>query len=449
MLAEHFDLALIGGTCVIETPRGALKEEQLDLGISQGKISYLGQIASHKADKIISCQGLHILPGLIDSQVHFRDPGMEHKEDLGTGTAGAVLGGITSIFDMPNTKPPTTNALNFSDKITRAKNKAWCNFAFYVGASPDNIEKLSDLEKLPGCCGTKIFMGSSTGDLLVEEDEIIEQVLKHTQRTVSAHCEDENRLKQRFELVNTDEPGDVHKHPVWRDEETALLATQRLLSIAEKLGRQVHILHVTTKQEMQLLKTKKQVASVEVTPQHLTLFAPDCYDRLGNLAQMNPPIRSLDHQEALWAGINDGTVDVLGSDHAPHTREEKSQNYPSSPSGMTGVQTTLPVMLNHVANGRLSLLKLVELLAKNPARRFGMANKGSIQVNGDADLTLIDTQAKREIKNSWIASRCGWTPYDGMHVTGWPVSTLIHGHITMRDDQVLGSPRGQTIEFCK
>jgi dihydroorotase len=289
-------------------------------------------------------------------------------------------------------------------------------------------------------------MGSSTGNLLVADDDTLLQVLRSGFRRVAVHAEDEYRLRKRRPLAEAD---DAHPrlHPVWRDEETALRATTRLLRLASEAHRRVHVLHVTTAEEMALLRGHRDIATVEVTPQHLTLEAPDCYDRLGTLAQMNPPIRGARHREALWRAVLDGTVDVLGSDHAPHTRAEKAEPYPKSPSGMPGVQTLLPVMLDHVNAGRLSLLRLVDLTSAGPARVFNIAGKGRIAAGYDADLTLVDLGATRTITNDWIASRCGWTPFAGMKVTGWPAATIIRGRLVMREGELLGKPSGRPVRF--
>lgn len=391
-------------------------------------------------------RGLTVLPGLIDSQVHFREPGMTHKEDLETGTRGAALGGITSIFEMPNTIPPTTTEELFRDKQKRAQGRAWIDYAFFIGGSPDNVDELARLERLPGTPGLKIFMGSSTGTLLVEDDETLEKIFRSGRRRVTVHSEDERILRANKKIAQ--ESGDVKMHPVWRSVESAVSSTERVIRIARKTGRPVHVLHVTSAEEMEILGKNKDVASVEVLPQHLTLFAPDCYERLGTYAQQNPPIREKRHLEALWKAVQTGIVDVMGSDHAPHTREEKSQKYPGTPSGMPGVQTTVPLMLNHVHEGRLSLERFVELMTLGPCRVFNVLNKGRIAPGFDADFTIVDLKAERTIENKWIAGRSGWTPFDGMKVRGWPKMTIVRGHLVMQDDQLLESPRGESVSFA-
>ncbi len=318
--------------------------EFIDIGIKNGKIDTLGNLKSKKSSQIINCHDLTIIPGVIDTQVHFRDPGLTHKEDIETGSKSAVLGGVTAFCEMPNTIPLTDCEKELSKKIEKSNKVAWCDFAYFIGATEENISNLNRYEKLSGCAGVKIFMGSSTGDLLVENEDKLLQIMSNGERRVAVHAEDERRLKERFNLFkNSSTP---HDHPKWRDPTSALLATKKIIKIAYQVQRPLHILHVSTALEMKLLKEVKDIISVEVTPQHLTLNSPDCYDELGTFAQMNPPIRTRYHQKELWKGIYNGTVDVIGSDHAPHTIEEKNKAYPSSPSGMPGVQTMLPVMLD-------------------------------------------------------------------------------------------------------
>jgi dihydroorotase len=439
-VSETFDLVIHGGT--VFTPGGPV---EADIGVIAGRTAFIGDLKAAKAAVRYDASHLMVLPGVIDEQVHFREPGPTHKEDLESGTRGAVLGGVTALFEMPNTDPPTTTEAAINDKLARAKGRAWTDYAFYVGASPENAEELGRLERLPGVCGIKMFMGSSTGSLLVADDANVARVLASGSRRVTVHSEDDMRLQERSALVR--DGADVAMHAEWRDVETAVRSTQRLLSIARQHHRRVHVLHVTTAEEMDLLSQHKDIATVEVLPQHLTLAAPECYQRLGTLAQMNPPIRDVRHRDALWAAINAGVVDCIGSDHAPHTLEEKAKPYPRSPSGLTGVQTLLPLMLDHLAQGRLSLARLVDLTSAGPARIFGIAGKGRVARGYDADFTVVDLKAKRTITNAWIASRAGWTAFDGMDVTGWPKATIIRGQIVMRDDALNGPPAGAAVRF--
>jgi dihydroorotase len=440
-VSQTFDLIVRGG--IAATPNGIA---HCDVGVRDGRVAALGEIAGD-AGETIDATGLHVLPGVIDTQVHFREPGLEHKEDLETGTRAAAMGGVTAIFEMPNTTPPTIRTADIEDKISRATGRAWCDFAFFAGAAEENVGDMPALERLPGCCGIKIFMGSSTGSLLVADDDMLEAVLRSGSRRCAIHAEDEPRLRERLKLVR--DGADVSMHPVWRDEETALRATQRIVALARKAGRRIHVLHVTTAEEMAFLAGHKDLVTVETTPQHLTLAAPDCYERLGTFAQMNPPIRDAHHRDALWRAVFDGVVDVIGSDHAPHTKEEKAKPYPQSPSGMPGVQTLVPLLLDHVANGRLTLERFVDLTSAGAQRIYNIAGKGRIALGYDADLTLVDLKARWTIENDWIASRCGWTPFAGMKVTGRPVATIIRGLSVMRDGVLVGKPRGQAVRFTE
>src|SRR3954453_16139106 len=434
-----FDTILKSGTVVNQDGEGVR-----DIGIANGRIAEIGALGSAGAAEVIDCKGLHILPGVIDTQVHFREPGQTHKEDLETGSRSAVMGGVTAVFEMPNTDPLTVTEQNFPDKVKRGHHRMHCDFAFFIGGTRENVADLPELERAPGCAGVKVFIGSSTGALLVEDDESLRRIMKVIRRRAAFHAEDEYRLNARKGLRVE---GDPRSHPVWRDEPAALMATQRLVKLARESGKRIHVLHISTKQEIAFLRDHKDVASCEATPHHLTLTAPDCYERLGTLAQMNPPVRSADHREGIWYGIEQGIIDVLGSDHAPHTLEEKAKSYPASPSGMTGVQTLVPVMLDHVNAGRLSLERFVDLTSTGPARLFNIARKGRIAAGYDADFTIVDLQRRETISNRWIASTCGWTPYDGMAVTGWPVGTIVRGNVVMWEGELTAPSLGEAVRF--
>jgi dihydroorotase len=429
-----------GGTVVTPWQVGVA-----DIGVRGGRFAAIGQNLDAGGAEVVEARGLHVLPGVIDTQVHFREPGLEHKEDLATATAAAALGGVVGVFEMPNTKPSTTTPEMIADKFARAKGRARVDHAFYIGGEASNADRLGEWERLPGVPGVKVFMGASTGSLLVSDDATLERIVSGGRRRMAVHCEDEPRLLERKNLIPAG--ATAHWHPVWRDEVSALRATQRLLAIARRHRRPVHTLHITTAEEMDFLRTQRDLATVEVLANHLTLAAPDCYDRLGSLAQMNPPVRTERHRTALWAAVADGTVDILATDHAPHTREEKAQPYPASPSGMPGVQTLVPVMLDHVHHGRLSLQRLVDLTSAGPQRVFGLSAKGRIACGYDADLTLVDLRAERVIEDAQQATKVGWTPFHGMHVTGWPMATIVRGSVVMRDGQLIGSPSGAPMSF--
>lgn len=452
---KNYDLLIKNGTCYLpknpSSPWSSCEPQNVDIGIKDGQISVIGDLQAASANKTIDASGLTVLPGLIDTQVHLREPGLTHKEDILHGTKGAVLGGITGVFEMPNTFPTTIDATALNAKLAIAEKSAYCNYAFYVGASTDNIDKLAELEKLPGCSGIKVFMGSSTGSLLVSDEEQLEQAIKTGERRMAFHCEYEPLLIENKKLVE-DNPGNVHLHPEWRNTEVALTATKIIVRLAKKHNRRVHILHITTKDEMQFLREEKQgdLISVETTPQHLTLNAPDCYDDLGTLAQMNPPIRSKDHQDGLWEGVDNGTVDIIGSDHAPHTLEEKLNfEYPNTPSGMTGVQTSVPLLLNHFNNDKISLERIIQLMCTTPCRLFGLKNKGAIHTGFDADFTIVDLNKTKVISNDWIASVSKWTPFNGKTVKGWPTHTVVAGKLVMENDEVLCEAAGNPYTFEK
>jgi dihydroorotase len=440
-MSESFDLLIRGG--IVATPGGIAAA---DIGVIDGRIAAIGALSGATAAEIFEAKGLHVLPGVIDSQVHFREPGNAHKEDLESGSRAAVLGGVTGVFEMPNTFPPTTTRAAIADKLARAENRMHCDYAFYVGATPANLGALGELERMAGVCGVKAFLGSSTGTLLLSQEKDILAALKSGTRRMAVHSEDEDRLEARKGERVT---GDVRSHPVWRDVETARASTERVLRLAKEAHRRLHVLHVTTGDEIPLLAAAKDYATAETTPQHLTLAAPECYERIGTYAQMNPPIRDASHREALWAAVNNGVIDVIGSDHAPHTREEKDKTYPDTPSGMPGVQTLVTILLDHVNAGRMSLERFVDLTASSPQRIFGIAGKGRIARGYNADFTIIDLKLKKKIENKWIASTCGWTPFDGMTTQGWAVATLIRGRTIMRDGALVAAGQGAPLRFVE
>ena len=433
------DLIIKNGSCFIE---GNLVKT--DIGITKNKISHIGNLENENSNKIYDAENLIVLPGCLDTQVHFREPGSTDAEDLNSGSRAAIVGGITGVFEMPNTNPPTSNKKEFQNKLNLAKNRMYCNYAFYFGATPENQEELADLKSLEGCCGVKLFAGSSTGNLLVHKEEDIEKVFASTSKIVSVHSEDEEILNQRKKLR---EKGNVLTHPIWRNEESAISSTRRIVKIALRLNKKAHILHVTTKEEVDFLSQNKGNITFEITPQHLTLTSPECYEKLGTFAQMNPPIRDKSHYDRLWYAVRNNYNDTIGSDHAPHLKENKLKDYPETPSGMPGVQTLMPVMLNHINEGRLKLEQLIKLLCENPVKIFGIKNKGYIKKDYDADFTIIDMNKVIEIKNEKIESKCGWSPFNGLKFKGTPVATIINGKIKMKDGVILGDPEGTPLQF--
>ena len=437
-MSENFSLIIKNGSCYIDG-----KLTQTDVGLLDNKIKKIGKIELNSS-KVFDATGKVVLPGIIDTQTHFREPGSTDVEDLESGSRAAVLGGITSLFEMPNTNPPTSNLLEFDKKLQLAKNRMHSNYAFYFGATPDNIEQLSKLKDVEGCCGVKLFAGSSTGKLLVDKEADIEKVISNSDRIVSIHSEDEEILNLRKKFIKKN---NVHSHPEWRNVEVAISSTRRVVKIAERYNKKIHVLHVTTKEEVDFLAMHKKNVTFEITPQHLTLFAPDCYNELGTYAQMNPPLRTKEHYDRLWVAIKNNIADVLGSDHAPHSKENKDKEYPNTPSGMPGVQTIFPVMLDHVNNNKLTLEQLIKLMCENPCRIFGIKNKGYIKEGYDADLTIADMNKEVIIKNEMIASKCGWTPFNNHKVKGFPVGTFVNGNLVMSDGKIILESKGTPLQF--
>ncbi|MBI0433732.1 dihydroorotase [Roseomonas sp. KE0001] len=434
-----YDLILRGGRCVL--PWG---EAEADIGVRAGRIAAIGALGGATAEREIDCRGLHVLPGLIDPHVHLRDPGDPAVETIPTGTRAAVLGGIATVFDMPNTTPSITTQKALEEKRAYAQGKSWCDIGFYVGAGKSNIPELAALELEPDVCAVKVFAGSSTGDLLVEDDASLERVMRSGRRRVCYHSEDEYRLQERKPLYAAGGPHRLHAE--WRDVECAFLGTRRLMALARETGRPAHILHVSTAEELAYLRDFRDVATVEVLVNHLSQ-TDEAYDRLGGYAVMNPPIRDERHMRAAWAAVADGTVDCIGSDHAPHSRANKEKPWPATAAGLTGVQTLVPIMLDHVNAGRLSLGRMVDLMAAGPARVYGAVTKGRLAAGFDADFTIVDLRKTRTIEERWIVSPCGWTPFAGQSCTGWPVMTLVRGHLVMREDEILGEAIGAPALF--
>ncbi len=437
-MSDNYSLIIKNGSCYIDG-----KFENIDIALSANKIKKIGKIDLNSS-KVFDATGKIVLPGAIDTQVHFREPGANDAENLESGSRAAVAGGITSVFEMPNTNPPTSTFKEFNNKLSSARNRMFCNYAFYFGATPDNMKELALVNTLEGCCGVKLFAGSSTGNLLVSQEKDIEKVISSSSKIVSIHSEDENILLSRKKFIKD---GDVTSHPIWRNEECALESTKRVVRLAQKHKKKIHILHVSTKEEIDFFSKKRDGVTFEITPQHLTLYAPDCYKNLKTLSQMNPPLRSKDHYDRLWDAVEENLVSTIGSDHAPHTKEEKNRKYPSSPSGMPGVQTLLPVMLDHVNKGKLKLEKLIKLVCENPCDLFGIKNKGYLKENYDADFTIVDMNKEVLIKDEWIESKCGWTPFNNYKVKGFPVATIVNGEIVMENSKIISPAKGKPLNF--
>ena len=390
----------------------------------------------------IDAEGLTLLPGVIDPQVHFREPGLEHKEDLFTATCACAKGGVTSFLEMPNTRPLTTTQQALDDKLQRAQNKCLVNYGFFIGATAENLPDLLLANPTPGI---KIFMGSMHGQLLVDQQEVLEAIFAKGKRLIAVHAEDQARINQRrqeFAGIH-----DVAVHSQIQDNQAALLATQQVLKLSEKYQRRLHILHMSTAEEAELLRQHKPSwVTAEVTPQHLFLNT-SAYEKIGTLAQMNPPLRSPHDNEVLWQALHDGVIDFIATDHAPHTLEEKAQPYPNSPSGMPGVETSLPLMLTATAQGRCTVAQVVNWMSTAVAKAYGIPNKGAIAPGYDADLVLVDLQTYRPVLREEILSKCGWSPFEGWNLTGWPTYTIVGGEIVYEKGKLHTQVRGQALTF--
>lgn len=398
----------------------------------------------------IDATGLTLLPGAIDPQVHFREPGLEHKEDLRTASHACAKGGVTSFLEMPNTKPLTTTQATLQDKLDRAASKCVVNYGFFIGATAD---QLPDLITASPVCGIKIFMGSMHGPLLVDEEPILDQIFAMGQqpgqtgygRLIAVHAENQDRIRQRREqFAGITDPA---IHSQIQDNQAALEATQLALKLARKHRRRLHILHMSTGDEANLMRQDKpEWVTCEVTPQHLLLDV-SAYETIGTFAQMNPPLRSPEDCAILWQALLDGVIDFIATDHAPHTLEEKAQPYPNSPSGMPGVQTSLPLMLTQAAAGRCTVAQVAQWMSTNVAKGFGIPNKGAIAPGLDADLVLVDLDNYRPVLREEMLSKCGWSPFEGWNLTGWPVYTIVGGQVAYENGQVNESVRGRALRF--
>ena len=406
---------------------------QGDLRVVDGIITTIapnGVIDPLFGEIVIDGTGLHLLPGAIDPHVHFRDPGHPEKEDLESGSRAAASGGITSFLDMPNTLPNATNRAALKEKLSLASKKAVTHHGFFIGATSNNTADLRSVEGMEGVCGIKIFMGSSTGDLLVHEQRHLEDIFANTGGVIATHAEDENRLQSR--IPQFAHRKDIAAHAECRDVECALIATKRASALAKDHDHRLHIVHLTSGAEADWLSLNKgDLITTEVCTQHLT-FDQDDVEELGVRALMNPPIRYTEDRDTLWKRLKDGTIDCVVTDHAPHTLESKSVGYPQAPAGMPGVETSLPVMLTHAMDGKCSVSDVVNWMCAGPARVYGMKNKGSLIEGYDGDLTIVDLETRRVINDSDTWTTVGWTPYAGRELTGWPMYTIVDGVVVHR-----------------
>lgn len=417
---------------------------QQDVLLKDGKIASLGSIPESQAAQIIDGKDLYLLPGALDPQVHFRDPGLTWKEDLRTGSMAAAAGGVTGFFDMPNTKPSTITIGGMAERKAIAAEKCIVNYNFFIGATNTNLDVLNDVENVPGI---KIFMGSSTGDLLVSDTKDLDHIFGNGSRLIAVHAEDDDIINAAAEIYKNST--DFNHHQFVRPADAALKATTLAVELSIKYQRRLHILHMTTRDEVEYLKIQKSKApiSAEVCPQHFLLSAPYIYEKLGAYAQMNPPIRDLKHGEALWSGLVDGTIDCIATDHAPHTHEEKANPFGKAPSGMPGVETSLPLLLDRANRGMCRLEDVVKWMCEKPVELYQVKNKGYIREGYDADLVLVDMGKQKQIKNGELMTKVNWSPYDGWKTKGWPVTTIVNGNIVFQDGEIHETIKGQEIQI--
>ncbi len=413
-----------------------------DVRITGEQIDQIGPNLDPNVNQLIDADGLTLLPGAIDPQVHFREPGLEHKEDLNTASRACARGGVTSFLEMPNTNPLTITQSALDDKLARAAQKSLVNYGFFIGATPKN---LPDLRTATPTCGIKIFMGSAHGALLVETEQDLEPIFAEGTRLIAVHAEDQARILERRKVYagNTD----PSIHSVIQDNKAALNATELALKLSKKYQRRLHILHLSTAEEAELLRLDKPAwVTAEVTPQHL-LLNNESYGKLGTLLQMNPPIRSAHDNAVLWQALLDGVIDFIATDHAPHTLEEKAKGYPNTPSGMPGVETSLPLMLTQAVEGRCTVAQVVNWMSTAVAKAYGIHNKGAIAPGYDADLVLVDLKTYHPVLREELQTKCGWSPFEGWNLTGWPVVTLVGGQVVFDHGQIQAHVRGKALRF--
>lgn len=437
-MALCFD-TIIKGAAVV-TSNGT---QEADIGILDGQIAGLGSFSPANSRAVVEARGLHALPGCIDLQVHFREPGMTHKEDMSTGSRAAILGGVTCVMESANTSPPVVDAESLRAKMALAKDRLHCDATFALAATAENVERISKVENLPGCAGIELFMSTTTGGIVVDDDTLVDEIFRRAQRRVMVHAGDEGRLGSRAKDYIRD--GDVRSHPAWRDPEMARIGIERIVGAARRHGKLIHVMGLSSQEECALLASCRDVATADVTINHLAFASPEVYEKFDTLALMNPPIRGTEHRQALWAALNSGLIDGIGTDHAPHTLDEKKLPYPGAAAGIPGVQTALPFMLTAVARGQTTLERLVSLFAAGPARVLDLKGKGEISVGKDADIVLVDLARHWRIDSSWLQSKCGWSPFDGEEIIGWIDSTFLRGQLVASGGAIVSEPMGRVV----
>lgn len=439
-----------GGSCSVHVMKTLIKNATVVLPAGTARISVLldgdriadldpaGQIA---ADETVDAAGLHLLPGVIDDQVHFREPGLTHKEDFHHATRACAKGGVTTFLEMPNTRPNTITADALDSKLQLAAEKCLVNFGFYIGATTDNLDQLKAVQRTPGI---KIFIGSSTGNLLVDEQDALEHIFGETTLPICAHCEDETTVRDNMRRYA--DARDVACHSLIRDRRAAVIATRRAIDLAKRHDHRFHVLHVSTADELDFIADHAGLVTAEVCPHHLFFHVND-YARLGTRIQMNPSIKDPEDNQALWQALLDGRIQVVATDHAPHTLAEKAQPYPESPSGLPAVENSLALMLDQVHQGNCTIEQVVHWMCDAPARVWDIVNKGRIEVGFDADLVLVDLSKSAVIRDDQQETKSRWSPWHGTSLTGWPVRTWVGGQTVFRDGKIDDRVRGREARF--
>ena len=414
---------------------------QVSILIEDDKIVAVDPSVATQKDEEVDAEGLHLIPGVIDDQVHFREPGLTHKEDLLHARRACAAGGVTTFLEMPNTIPNAITQDLLEEKLALGAASSMVNYGFYIGATPDNAEELSRAPRTPGI---KIFIGSSTGNLLVDEQEALERLFALTTLPITAHCEDETTVRANKEKYAG--TADVHDHSRIRDVEAAVIATRRAIDLAQRHNHRFHVLHVSTGAEADFLDDFGGLITAEACPHHL-FFNVDDYDRLGSLIQMNPSIKTAKDNKKIWEALHAGRIQVIATDHAPHTLEEKAQSYPASPSGLPAVENSLALMLNEVNQGHCTLQQVVSWMSDAPARVWDIVNKGRIEEGYDADLALVDMNLRKQIRNEDQHTKCKWSPWNGVTLQGWAVRTYVMGTEVYREGQLKLDHRGQEAQY--
>lgn len=422
-----------------------------DLLIKEGRITHIGSQLDFKADKEIDAEGLHLLPGLIDDQVHFREPGLTYKADIFTESRAAVAGGTTSFMDMPNTVPNTLTQRLLQDKYDIAQDSSLANFSFYMGAANDNINEV--LRTNPrDVCGVKVFMGSSTGNMLVDNEKALDNIFRNSPLLIATHCEDEATIKQNLEAFEKEYGADglsVAMHPLIRSSEACYLSSSKAVELAKKHNTRLHILHISTAEETKLFDAvplEQKRITAEACVHHLW-FSDGDYESKGNLIKWNPAVKSGADRDAILAAVLDGRIDVIATDHAPHTEQEKMHAYSQAPSGGPLVQHALQALLDMVKDGKMTLERMVQKTAHNTAIAFQVEQRGFIREGYWADLVLVDLNKPFTVDRSTILSKCGWSPFEGYTFSSTIEHTIVSGNLVYSKGEIIEAGAGHRLLF--